>query len=121
MQLRIGPLLFLLLLLATPGAVAAGPDVVVYSGRSKSLVAPLIEQMQRETGLKVEVRYGKTAALALMLQEEGARTPADLYWAQDAGALATLSRKGLLARLPEALLEPVPAELRGAQGTWVGP
>ena len=120
MHLRIGLVLVLLVLLAAPGAVAAGPDVVIYSGRSKSLVAPLIEQLQRETGLKVEVRYGKTAALALILQEEGARTPADLYWAQDAGALATLSRRGFLARLPEALLARVPAELRGAQGTWVG-
>ena len=36
MQLRIGPLLVLLLLLAAPGAVAAGPDVVIYSGRSNT-------------------------------------------------------------------------------------
>ncbi|MCH7910332.1 MAG: extracellular solute-binding protein, partial [Candidatus Hydrogenedentes bacterium] len=70
-------------------------ELVLYSGRSKSLVGPIIEQFQRETGIKVTARYGNTAQLALAILEEGGRSPADVFWAQDAGGLGVLSKAGV--------------------------
>ena len=38
------------------------------------------------TGIDVDVRYGSTAELAGLIMEEGDASPADAFWAQDAGA-----------------------------------
>ena len=94
-------------------------EVVIYSGRSKSLVAPLVRTIQKDTGIKVTVRYGKTAGLALLLQEEGKKSPADLFWAQDAGALSMLAKKGMFRRLSGPEVQRVPPEFRGDGLTWV--
>ena len=40
---------------------------------------------------------------------------------QDAGALGALDEAGLLAPLPQDILELVPEQYRGADGTWVAP
>ena len=53
-------------------------------------VDPLIEQFEQESGLNVEVRYGATAEMAATILEEGANSPADVYYGQDAGALGAL-------------------------------
>jgi iron(III) transport system substrate-binding protein len=103
-----------------PGVVAqdgTGP-LTVYSGRSESLVGPIIERFSEVTGLDVDVRYGDTAELAAVLLEEGERSPADLFFAQDGGALGAVA--SLLAPLDTDLLDRVPAELRDPQGRWVG-
>lgn len=97
----------------------ASDDLVVYSGRSKALVDPMIREFQEQTGISVNVRYGGTTQLAVALMEEGARSPADLFWAQDAGALGAVEKEGLLSALPDALLEPVPARFRNQSGTWL--
>jgi iron(III) transport system substrate-binding protein len=99
---------------------APADAIVIYSGRSESLVAPLFEQFTQETGIPVQVRYGDTAELAAQILEEGDRTPAQVYFAQDAGALGAIAGAGLFAPLPASVAEVVPADYRAADDTWTG-
>ena len=107
-------------LLLAIGTVSATDtrELVVYSGRSKGLVHPIIKQFEKETGITVKVRYGNTAQLAVALLEEGEKSPADLFWAQDAGALGAVSKQGLFQKLPESILSKIPNKFRNAEGTW---
>jgi iron(III) transport system substrate-binding protein len=105
--------------LTTP-ADAETKTLTVYSGRSESLVKPIIDRFTQDTGVKVEVRYGDTAAMALAILEEGRNSPADVYFAQDAGALGALSKEGRLLTISSSLLDRVPAIYRSESGDWVG-
>ena len=108
----------ILTVVATYGAVDA-KELVLYSGRSKSLVEPIIKQFENETQIKVKVRYGGTAELAVALLEEGENSPADLFWAQDAGALGAISKRGLFQQLPDTIPSKVPEKFRDSGGMWV--
>ena len=105
-------------LFLVPHANAAA-QVVLYSGRSKSLVDPLIKQFQRETGIKVVVKYANTAQLALTLQEEGSKSPAHVFWAQDAGALGAVSKSDLFATLPNSITSRVDSYFVNSNKTWI--
>ena len=98
----------------------AQEPLTVYSGRSESLVGPVIESFTEATGIEVEVKYADTAELAALLLEEGDRSPADIYFAQDAGALGAVAAAGLLAALPAAVLVSVPAGFSDVDGEWAG-
>jgi iron(III) transport system substrate-binding protein len=101
------------------GAMAQAGQITIYSGRGETFVQPVIDQFQQETGIQVSVRYGDTAALAVLLQEEGARTRADLFWGQDAGAMGALARAGLLAKLPDSVYADLPEIYTSRAGEWV--
>lgn len=100
-------------------APAAAVTLVVYSGRSEELVAPILERFEEAQGLDLQVRYGDTAELAATLLEEGQNSPAAVYYAQDAGALGAVARAGLFQKLSEDILDRVPARLRSKDGEWV--
>ncbi len=102
------------------GRSSEGPEVVVYSGRSQDLILPLLEQFTQETGIRVRARYGQTSEMASTILEEGRRSPADLFFAQDAGALGVLARHGRLDPLPKELAELVDPRFRSPDGTWIG-
>jgi iron(III) transport system substrate-binding protein len=95
-------------------------SLVVYSGRSEELVGPVFEQFEERSGIDVQVRYGETAELAATILEEGENSPADLFFAQDPGALGALDDEGRLTELPQEILDRVPARFRADDGDWVG-
>lgn len=104
----------------TPGGLARERSLVVYAGRSESLVGPLLETVERETGIRIEVRYGGTSELAATILEEGDNSPADVFLSQDAAALGALSRAGRLRVLARKLLDAVQPEFRSNRDDWVG-
>jgi iron(III) transport system substrate-binding protein len=99
---------------------AAGGTLTVYSGRNEELIGPIIERFEKETGIQVNVRYGDTAELAATILEEGQNSPADVFFAQDAGALGALAQEDRLAQLPNDLLDMVDERFRSPEEEWVG-
>ena len=97
---------------ATPG------ELILYVGRGESLVGPIIDQFAALTGIEVQVKYGGTAELASTLLEEGSRSPADVFFAQDPGGLGAV--EDMFASLPASLLDRVPEWTRSLDGRWVG-
>jgi iron(III) transport system substrate-binding protein len=110
----------LLVLLALAGCGGEEGDITVYSGRQEDLVEGLFEQFEEATGIEVDVRYGDSAELAATIAEEGDNTPADVFFAQDAGSLGSVGEEGLLAELPAKTLDKVDERFADPQGRWVG-
>ena len=114
-------LLSALVVLFASLAAACGSNtdsLVLYSGRSESLVAPLIARFEDETGIRVSVKYAGTASLAATLLEEGTNSPADVFYAQDPGGLGAV--ESMLGALPSDIVSQAPPWARGPAGRWVG-
>ncbi|MGH3901513.1 MAG: iron ABC transporter substrate-binding protein [Pseudonocardiaceae bacterium] len=99
---------------------SAGGELVIYSGRQEALVGPLIERFEQQSGIATSVRYGNTAQLAAQLLEEGAASPADVFFSQDGGALGALDQGSRLEQLPPSVLDKVAARFRADSGSWIG-
>jgi iron(III) transport system substrate-binding protein len=112
--------LVLLLALATAGCGSSRDALTVYSGRTQNLVGPLLERFNQETGIDVDVKYGDSAELALLLAEEGDRSPADVFFSQSPGATGFLAGEGRLGQLDQGLLGKVDQRFRNRDGRWVG-
>lgn len=101
------------------GEEPTGP-ITVYSGRNEELVGWVFDDFTEATGIEVEVRYGDTAELASTIIEEGDGSPADVYFAQDAGALGALESEGRFTTLPDDILDLVDENFRSPSGAWTG-
>lgn len=96
-------------------------NLVIYAGRSKRLVKPIIEKFTKQTGINVRVKYAKTAQLALLLQTElkSGKVGADVFWSQDAGALGLLEKADAFSVIPDDLHKLVPAVFQSPSKKWL--
>jgi iron(III) transport system substrate-binding protein len=94
--------------------------ITLYSGRIPAAIGPAVNSYEAQANRDVQVRYAETADLAATLVEEGDASPADVFFAQEPGAIAAVAETGLLAKLPKDILDMVPARYRDPEGRWVG-
>jgi len=103
------------------GGELAGQELILYSGRNEQLVQPIIDQFEAATGVTVKVRYGSSAEVGAALLEEGERTPAEVFFSQEVGAVGALAKAGMLSPLPDEVVGLVGERFQPAEGNlWVG-
>ena len=83
-------------------------------------MGPLLERFSEQTGIAIDVRYGDSADLALLIAQEGERSPADVFFSQSPGPVSFLEQEQMLAELDRALLAPVPRAFKDDGARWVG-
>lgn len=98
----------------------ATEGVTLYSGRIPAAIGGAVDGYEARAERDVQVRYADTADLAATLIEEGDASPADVFFAQEPGAISAVAEAGLLAELPRDVLELVPPRFRDPEGRWVG-
>ncbi len=99
---------------------AQSKTLTIYSGREQKLIGPLIEKAKKDLKLDIQVRYGDTSELAIALLEEGNNSRADMFFAQDAGALGALQQRGRTLGIPVTILNKVDSRYRSPSGNWIG-
>lgn len=97
-----------------------GRELTVYSGRSEDLMEPIFEAFECESGVELSIRWAGSADLALLLHEEGERTPADVFLSRSPGPVGFLESGGLLGEIDGAVLDLVDSQNRSADNRWVG-
>lgn len=108
-------------LVAAPAFADEHHVLTVYSGRSESLIGPILAQFSEESDIAVEILYGGASAVANQILTEGENSPADIFIAQDGGSLGALAAADMLQALPDATLKRVvdPAFV-SPDSLWVG-
>jgi iron(III) transport system substrate-binding protein len=94
--------------------------ITLYSGRIAGAIGGAVDAYEADADRDVQVRFAETADLAATLVEEGDNSPADVFFAQEPGAIGAVADEGLLADLPDDILRRVPAAYRDPEGRWVG-
>ena len=97
-----------------------GRSVTIYSGRTENLINPVLEAFACETGTDVQVRWGSSINLALLLNEEGTKTQADIFLSRSPGPVGYLESKDLLGQISNDVLSLVDEQNHSSAGTWVG-
>jgi iron(III) transport system substrate-binding protein len=103
---------------ATAGRRPAN-TLTIYA-RDRDIAEPLFELFEQKTGIKIRARWGDPIDLADQIIQDGANSPADVYYGPLSDALGSLSAAGRLAKLSNQQLDRVPAAYRSPDGTWVG-
>src|SRR6201995_4032405 len=98
----------------------AGQTITLYNGQHEQTPDALVKAFEKQTGVTVKVRSDDEDVLAQQIQQEGSRSPADVFYTENTPPLVRLDEKGLLAPVSAAALADVPAQDSAAGPPRVG-
>lgn len=102
---------------ATP---ALSDEVNLYSSRQESLIRPILDEFEKDTGIKVNVVFAKEGTLE-RLKAEGDNSPADAILTVDISRLAAHKKAGVLQPISSDVLDKnIPEHFRDPDGEWYG-
>ncbi len=99
---------------------ASGPTITLYSAQHEQTTDAMIAAFTRQTGIKVRVLNDDEDVLTAQIEQEGSRSPADVFYTENSNWLAQLDDRGLLAKVDASTLANVPQSDSATDGDWVG-
>jgi iron(III) transport system substrate-binding protein len=100
--------------------LAASPVLTLYNGQHPATTDALVSAFEKSTGVQVKVRSDDEGLLANQIVTEGSRSPADVFYTENAPPQQLLGEQHLLAPLGKATLAKVKQAYNSTDGTWVG-
>ncbi|MDG6882296.1 Iron uptake protein A1 precursor [Phocoenobacter uteri] len=93
-------------------------EVNVYSYRQPHLINPMLEQFEKDTGIKVNVLFADKG-LIKRIQEEGELSPADVLLTVDISRVMELVDSNFTQKVKSDVLEQnIPMQFRDSDGDW---
>jgi iron(III) transport system substrate-binding protein len=94
--------------------------ITLYNAQHEQTTDALITAFTQQTGIKVKVRSDDEDVLTAQLEQEGSKSPADVFYTENSPWLAQLDEQHLLAPVDAATLQQVPAADSASTGDWIG-
>lgn len=101
-------------------APALAETLTLYSAQHPQVNAMLVAAFTKKTGIQVRLHEGEGPDVASQIIQEGADSPADVFFTENSPELNLLDEKGLLAPVDKGTLAQVPAKYSAADGDWLG-
>jgi iron(III) transport system substrate-binding protein len=105
---------------ASSASSLAGQTITLYNGQHEQTTDALVKAFEKQTGVTVKVRNDDEDVLAQQIEQEGSRSPADVFFTENTPPLAALDEKGLLSPISSQALAAVPSADSAADKDWVG-
>jgi iron(III) transport system substrate-binding protein len=103
---------------ASAGSVKG--TITLYSGQHEQTTQSLVDAFEKQTGIKVNVRYNDEDSFADEIVAEKAHPVADVFYTENTPALQYLQDQGLLASVDSPTLARTASRYNSAAGDWVG-
>jgi iron(III) transport system substrate-binding protein len=94
--------------------------LTLYNAQHEDLMALMVADFTKATGIKVNMRNGEDFELGNQLVQEGGASPADVFVTENSPAMTLVDGKGLFTKIDDAALAQVPAQFAPADKDWVG-
>ena len=104
------------------GSAGAQPKVTLtlYNAQHEQTTDAMIAAFTKQTGIKVRVDNDDEDVLTAQIEEEGSRSPADVFYTENSNWLQQLDDRGMLAPIQASTLANVPKVDSAPNGDWVG-
>jgi iron(III) transport system substrate-binding protein len=102
------------------GSGTAGTTITLYNAQHEQTTDALVTAFTRQTGIKVRVDNNAEDVLTAQIEQEGDRSPADVFYTENSNWLQQLDDRGLLAKVDPSTLANVPKKDSATNGSWVG-
>jgi iron(III) transport system substrate-binding protein len=102
------------------GSSAGESGLTLYNAQHEQTTDAMIAAFTRQTGIKVRVENDDEDVLTAQIEQEGSRSPADVFYTENANWLEQLNQRGMLAKVDPSTLANVPAADSAGNGDWVG-
>ena len=103
---------------------ATNNRVVLYCSVDDVYAKPIVAELEKKTGLQIDVLYdveaAKTAGLANRIRAEKNRPRGDVFWSSALLQTLLLKREGLLQEYSSPSAKEIPAAFKDAKGIWTG-
>jgi len=107
---------------SSPSSPSSSPlaELTLYSAQHEQTTSAIVAEFTKQTGIKVNVDNQDEDVMTAKVEQEGAKSPADLVYTENSPWLEQLDQRGLLANVDPSTLGAVPKQDSGASGKWVG-
>jgi iron(III) transport system substrate-binding protein len=99
----------------------SSPDTItLYNAQHEQTTNALIKAFTAKTGIHVRVKSDDESVLTAQIEQEGNRSPADVFFTENSNWLQQLDDRGMLSKVDASTLAHVPAAESATNGDWVG-